>query len=273
MQAIIDFLSRRYVLLLFLFLEFVAFSLLIQNSKYQRSTFFNSTGFVIGNIYQTIDDWKSYLSLKKENEFLRNELENLNYVHHTDSQELVILPFDAVGDSTKKISHYVAKVINSTTNYQNNFLTLDKGSLHGIEKNMAVISSRGVVGIVKEVSTNYSKVISILSVGVRFNAKLERSNYSAAVQWNNKDHLHSEMVDLPSFVDIQKGDLVVTNSYSALFPEGIPIGEVESFDLIPGEKMYTVDLKLSNDLRQLDYVMVLKVENVEERRQLEEIEN
>ena len=62
----------------------------------------------------------------------------------------------------RQFSFIPAKIINASINKQFNFLTLDKGRHHGLEPEMAVISPRGVVGVVYSVSGNYASVIGKL---------------------------------------------------------------------------------------------------------------
>ena len=55
-----------------------------------------------------------------------------------------------------------AEVINNSVHKPNNYITIDKGRNDGVKKGMGVISSSGVVGIVKETSRHFSTILSIL---------------------------------------------------------------------------------------------------------------
>ena len=64
MRNLIRFLSKNSLVFIFLFLEFIAFLLLVQNNNYQNSKFFNSSNFLIGNLYSTINNVNDYFNLK-----------------------------------------------------------------------------------------------------------------------------------------------------------------------------------------------------------------
>ena len=88
-------------------------------------------------------------------------------------------------DSLKYKQKYVytgAKVINNNYRKNNNYLTIDKGSNHGLESDLAVINGKGIVGITKSVSGNYATVLSILNVNSRINAKLLNTDHYDDIQ-------------------------------------------------------------------------------------------
>ena len=69
---------------------------------------------------------------------------------------------------------------------------------------------------------------------------------------------------------ISKGDAIVTSKYSAIFPEGISIGNIVDFKINPGDNFYTISVKLSTDFSNLSYVYVVNNLMKGEQRILEE---
>ena len=63
MRNLIRFLAKNSFVFLFLFLQFIAFILLVNNNNYQSSKFFNSSNFLIGNLYSTINNINDYFHL------------------------------------------------------------------------------------------------------------------------------------------------------------------------------------------------------------------
>ena len=96
------------------------------------------------------------LKLSEENTRLRNQLKSsFDFIPQN-----VFVKNDTL--YRKKYIYVMGKVINSSTNRRSNYLTLNVGSEQGIEKDNAIINSEGIVGVIKDVSQNFSTAISIL---------------------------------------------------------------------------------------------------------------
>ena len=52
-------------------------------------------------------------------------------------------------------------MINSSFNKTKNYIVIDKGATEGIQPEMAVCSSEGVVGIIEKVSNRYARVLPL----------------------------------------------------------------------------------------------------------------
>jgi len=131
---------------------------------FHRASIINSSSVVIGDIYDINNDLTDYFKLKKENETLaKHNAELLN--NQLKSFKLIGKHFIEINDTyyRQQYKYTAVKVINSTVHQARNFITLDKGSYNGIEPGMAVISQRGIIGIVKNVSNNYATVLSVLN--------------------------------------------------------------------------------------------------------------
>ena len=64
--------------------------------------------------------------------------------------------------------------------------------------------------------------------------------------------------DIPKHADLEVGDEIVTSGYSAIFPQGLPLGKIVDFSLSDGSNFYEIDVELSNDLSNLNYVYVVR---------------
>ena len=138
----------------------------------------------------------------------------------------------------RQFSYIPSKIINASTNKQFNFLTLDKGRHHGIEPEMAVVSPRGVVGVVYSVSGNYATIIPLINRDFRLSARILNTGYfgSYVLAWNRYDQTILE--EIPFHVELNEGDTIVTSGYSAIFPEGIFVGTINSFEVDGREFLY-----------------------------------
>ncbi|MGQ0826885.1 MAG: rod shape-determining protein MreC [Bacteroidota bacterium] len=270
MRNLIVFIWKHYFFFFFLLLETFCIYLLIQNNYFQRATFINSSNLVAANILETSTNIKHYFNLKAENERLVKENAELRS-HSLVSFSRLVNDQYTVNDTTfrQKYSYTSAKVVNNSTNRRNNFITLDKGSKHGIENNMAVITSTGVVGQVKDVSENFCTVMSLLHGKTTISSKIKKDGSYGPLTWDGESFAYATLSDIPTHVRLMKGDTIVTSAYSLTFPENIMIGTVESWERESGKYFYTVNVKLSTDFKKLTHVYIVNNMLKGEQEQLE----
>lgn len=272
MQQIISFLYKNKLFILFLLLEVLAVLFTIQSHSFHKSKFVNSANFISGGIYDRVNNFKEFFLLKKENQRLSEEnayLRNLLAIENKDSLSTDALVLDSL-KYNQKYSYTAAKVINNNYRKNNNYLTIDRGSNSGVEPDLGVINSKGIVGITKSVSNNYATVLSILNVNSRINAKLLNSDYFGSLSWDNEDYNVVQLQDLPVQASIYVGDTIVTGGKSTIFPEGIPIGTIRDFKTLNNRYEY-INIGLFNDMSSIGYVQVIKnfdkleIQNLEEK--------
>jgi rod shape-determining protein MreC len=169
----------------------------------------------------------------------------------------------------QKYTYTSCKVVNNSTNRRNNFLTLDKGSNQGIRNNMAVITSTGVVGQVKDVSENFCTVMSLLNSKTTISSKIRKDGSYGPLTWDGADFRYATLHDIPTHVRLVKGDTIVTSAYSLTFPENIMVGTVESFERKSGEYFFTVQVKLSTEFKKLSHVYIVNNILKQEQEELE----
>jgi rod shape-determining protein MreC len=201
-------------------------------------------------------------ALVKENARLRAKIENsyVKYEHQT---------FQFNDTIYKQQFEYIdAKVIQKTINKRNNYFMLNKGRMHGVTNNMAVICPNGIVGVVVNVSTNFSLVMSVLHQDSRPNIKDSRTKISGTLVWEGGNYSMGKLVDIPSSIPLKIGDTIVTSGFSQDFPEGIPVGTIKSFKKDKGTGFYVVNIKFAADYNKLEYVYVVKNFFKEEQTQL-----
>jgi len=258
-NTLVRFLKRFHFVLLFLLLEGIALTLLVQNNRYQARQvrhFYNEvTGFIFGE-YSSLTEYfslrRTNLELSAENARLRSQI--------TQSYQINDRKLFFVNDTTYRLQYeYIqAKIIKNSTTKRNNYLMVNKGANHGIEAGMAVISPNGVVGVVKVVSTNFSSILSLLHSDSRLSAKLKRGNFSGSIHWNGKSSGIAQMTVEQQHADVQIGDTIITSGYSLDFPEGIFIGTVSAIRTKPGDNFPVLDVKLSTNFNTLEHVYVVR---------------
>jgi len=274
MKNLLQIIVRFHFTILFLIIELVCLLLIVNNNNYHKTVFLNSNNAISGGIYEKVTSFSGYIRLTEINDKLSSEntlLHNLlaeNYKLSADS-------FFYYEDSLFK-QQYVyrsAKIINNSINKQRNYITLDKGRNQGIKPEMGVITSNGAIGIIKSVSDNYSTVLSLLNSRLKISAKIKKNNHHGSLYWDGKDYRKARLTEIPSHVDINVGDTIITSSYSSVFPEGVLLGTADEILPTTGGNFREIIVLLSNDFNQLSYVNVigdlLKNERIELETEVE----
>ncbi len=264
------FLVRNYIVLLFLFLESLAIILFVNNSYYQRAIVVRATNGITGFFFGLRSGVTQYFSLNTINEQLAEE--NARLLSQQDASFIktdhqVFIRKDTL--YRLQYQYLTARVINNSTNKSANFITLNKGSRHGIKKDMAVVSPTGVAGVVYEVSENFSTVMSLLHPLSKISAKLKKHDYVGTAVWEGGSPAIGNLKDIPIHVKVAAGDTVITSGYSLIFPEGVMIGVVRSFDVGMGNDFYNIRMQLSTDFNNLKHVYVINNLMKEELQELE----
>jgi rod shape-determining protein MreC len=165
--------------------------------------------------------------------------------------------------------YITAEVVNNSIVYTNNFITINKGSDDGIHSDMGVISINGLAGIVMTVNAKYSLVISLLNTNQKISAKIKNTNYFGALLWKGGDSRYAFLEELPTHSIFKAGDTIVTSGYSTIFPQGIMIGTVDSFDKQHDDNFYSLKVRLATDFSTLRTVSVIENRNQEELMEVE----
>lgn len=270
MRNLVLLIWKHYFFFMFLLLETFCIYLVVQNNYFQRASFINSSNSMSANVLETSANIKEYFYLKNENENLSKENAELRS-KLLESYSLVVNDRHTVSDTVlrQKYTFTSAKVVSNSTSRRNNFITLDKGSKQGIAKDMAVITSTGVVGQVKDVSENFCTVMSVLHSKTVISAKIKKDGSYGPLTWDGSDFEYATLNDIPTHVRLTPGDTIVTSAYSLTFPENIRIGIVESKERKARENFYTVKVRLLTDFKKLTYVYIVNNMLKEEQQQLE----
>ena len=263
MHNLIRFLKLNQFLLLFLIIEGFSVFLLLSNNSYQANKAINYSTQYTSLIHNYSHSFSDYVSLKQTNEYLVAENAKLHtMLKHEESFH------DSILVKNKMFSYQSAKIINNSINKRNNFITLNKGEKHGIKQGMGVVTHNGVIGIIYSVSGNYSIVISLLhrksSVGIR----LLKNNHNGILKWKGFDYRTANITNFPSHIALNKGDTIITNSHSIVFPEGINIGNITDFKK-DEEGYYNVKVAFFEDFNQLNFVYVIHSTEAAEQQILE----
>ena len=217
--------------------------------------------FQVRRIYSYIN---SYFNLRQENNKLVQE--NLELKKY---ESLFIDKSDNIDIPESKIDKTIsAKVILNSIKKSKNIIIINKGEVNGITKEMGVVSSKGVVGIIKNITDNYSSIVSLLNTDLKINAILKNSSTIGSISWNGLDPRIVQLNDIPLSSSIKVGDTIVTGGMSFYFPKGIPIGRIEDYKNTSLEGYYSIDVSIFSDFSSLSNLYILQRTDNEEIKSL-----
>jgi rod shape-determining protein MreC len=271
MYQLFQYLYKHRAFLLFLLLELISFWFLFRSNPYHSAVYFHSSNRITGTVYEARTGVADYLRLKNVNRRVAEENARLREMLAGRVAPAGFGAPDSASFAGFDHTHRFlsAKVINNSTRNFNNYLTINRGSIHGVEKGMGVISDKGVIGMVMSVSDRFAMAVSLLSTEVLLSVKLKSSNTLGTVNWHGRSAGEIPLLYIPRHVGVQPGDTVVTSGYNAIFPEGIVIGTVREVNLESNATFYDIIVDIREDFYRLSYVYVVKNPLKEEKEQLE----
>ncbi len=257
MRSLLNFLERYHSLIIFLILEGLAFYLLATRNYYHNTRVVNGIRWFTYGIEEKISNTRSYLSLRQVNENLAAEntaLRNsINRMVRNDNSLFV-----SISDTIyQQLYQYTsARLTSNSVNKQKNFFTINKGTIHGLTPDMAVIADGGVAGVIVGCSDNFSVAMSLLNLDFRLSSRIRSNGYFGSLSWDGRDYRKAILSDIPQHVTVNIGDTIETTGYSAIFPEGIIVGTVVGYEK-PGSDFYLITVQLKTDFRKLHFVDVV----------------
>ena len=280
MRNLFNFIIRNSHWLVAILLVAFSFYLLFAHNSYQRSVYLTSANRVSGWLYAASGNVSSFFLLKKNNRELmeRNALleeelqrwrENADTFTGNDSLSANAFVVDS-SHTLPQFTFIPAEVVNLSFSGVNNYITINKGSKQGIKPDMGVISHRGVVGVVSNVSANFAVVIPVINPKFRLSARLKHSENNGSLYWSGRNIREAEVQELPRHENYSMGDTVIT-SYSRIFPKNLIIGTVSDLGKSADDNFITVNLELATDFYTLQDVLVIDDRYYEEQKVLEEL--
>lgn len=276
MRNLISFLIRHSSWFVFLLYVFISLFLLFQNNPYQQYVYLTSANSASASIYKVVSGVTSYFNLQSINNDLQErnallEMEVINLKRQLDDCKIrMIADSISLPDSVaQSYEYYFAGVINNSVSRPMNYITIDKGSSDGIEPEMGVVDQNGVVGIVSVVSKHAARVISLLNPNMKLSCKVKGSDYFGSLYWDGVSPHFAVLEEMPRHVVYQKGDTIVTSGYSAVFPEGLIVGVIESGMKANDDNFIALRVRLSTDFTRLSTVRAIKSKLSDELKEIE----
>ena len=258
MQNFLQFLLRNGTLWTFIVLELICLSIVIRYNRTQQQIFASSSSRFLGGIYERYDGFVDYIGLRKDAAELNAEIARLRTV--IDEYNTLFSQEDLNLDSIEtqpEFDYMAARIISKSVIGANNTLTINKGKQDGIDEHMGVISTNGIVGIVRQVSDHYAVVMSNFHSKSNVSAAIKNRNIHGSLVWEGLDVNYMSLKYIPNYINVSKGDTITTSGYSHIFPANIQIGLIDEKPEKVGDH-YKIKVLLDSDLEDLEYVYVVK---------------
>lgn len=269
MIRLLLFFKKIYVVLLFAGLEIVCLSMFLQSNPYQRAGAVAMSNGVVGALHEQISGVSNYFQLSDQNAVLMAENARLRSELFT-YKSLDTLSGSRANFMVDSLPVYVVNVVRNTISARDNFITINSGTRHGIEPDMALFNSDGIVGYVLYCSENFAVATSVLNHSIfRTSGKIKNTDFMGAISWGGDNYREVNFDEVPKYSDIKVGDTILSTSSSNIFPPDLPIGVVASFELINGT-FYTAKLTLLADHSRLTQLYAVKLRGRDEREALEQ---
>ncbi len=206
----------------------------------------NYMGMWASDSYESFKEVEELIAINEELKLKVDELTEENNQLKQNSYELERLrELYALDQKYQGYEKVGARIVGTSSDNWYSTFTVDKGSKHGIEVDMNVIASGGLVGIVTEVGDNYAVIKTVIEDGSYVSGMLIDTGDICAVKGNIK-MMDDGVIEVGHFKGsciVRNGDKIVTSNISDKYLPGILIG-------------YAKDVKAdSNNLTQSGYII------------------
>jgi rod shape-determining protein MreC len=187
---------------------------------------------------------RDIIELRKENEELRQELKLLKGID---------------------FEYIASEVIAWNTEHNFSTVTINKGQLAGIEKNMPVIAFQsglqGLVGKIISVGLNSATILTLVDASCYVSARFQDSDYVGLIKGRgiNSEYLLMSGVKKHAAAEIQYGDIIESSGLGELYPKGIAIGRYRKIQAKEYDTTLKLEIEPVIDFSRLEYVYILKV--------------
>lgn len=194
--------------------------------------------------------------LQFENSWLREQLlANRLALKAPVGMDSVVLKKE---DFIQRFEYIPGQLISTTFSRRNNYFTINIGSKHGVKRGMGVISDKGVVGVIHNVSDHFAVLKSCLTKDINVDIMITNSGEPGLLKWSGGDPRRGSMTGVSNDRSIKKWSKIVTGGKSGIFPRGIPVGMVEKTKPVEGYPIWDVTVLFAENFRTVQYVYVIK---------------
>ena len=269
MQRILNVFVKYRNSILYLFLLGFSLVFLKANSSFHQLKLKKISLFFSSSIYSFSFSINRYFNLEKENQRLLKENEELKSIQIKSNTPFLYT--DGYNNKTNfPFEVQKVNIIKNSFQSQYNYIIIDKGAASGIKREMGVISTNGIIGLVQAVTDNYASVISILNQDMKINVRFKNRTTFGSLLWKGVAPKKFSIEDVVSTSSIKIGDTIVTGGMSSYFPYGIPLGVVTNLKNNIQNGYYKIDAELFENPAELYKAYVIENSDFKEINSLKQ---
>ncbi|MCZ2258412.1 rod shape-determining protein MreC [Sporosarcina sp. G11-34] len=222
---------------------------------------FSKPAYYITNVIENVD---GIMNTYEENKALKERLSEYasNQAKLVDIEEENKRLLGIIGeeDNLRKYDPIHATVIARNPDQWEKKIIIDKGEIHGIEKNMAVMTAQGLVGKVVLVS-EFNSTVELLTTEnkeLRVSAVIAGKSAFGLIEGFDRKRGELIMKRIDSTFEVEAGQKVISSGLGGVFPKGLPIGEVTEVSTDDYGLTKLAYIRPASDFSMLDHVIVAK---------------
>lgn len=166
-----------------------------------------------------------------------------------------------------------SRIISRDLDNAYSYLTIDKGSVNGIRKNMQVIAfqngNQGLVGKVVQVGTFTSQIMPIYNINNMVSARIQNTRDLGLVNGlgSQDQPLMMQYIRKRVAESLNFGDIIVTSGENDNYMRDIPIGYISKITVVDYNSSLNIELTPIIDFARLETVIVINQKELNDRKQ------
>ncbi len=239
----------------------ISFLLFSGNSKdrIRKSGYFSKTVFAF---------WIKAFENKAARKQLHRENEEL-YTYNAELQKKVnyleecmrSIQEQNIDLSDKAEGIIYADVVAVSGTYKSRNLIINRGSVHGVEINDAVIGKQSIIGKIISVSGKVSVVLPFDNTQFKTGVLTKSTRVQGLLENNEYGEMKMNMIQLGSNINV--ADTVITSNISSIFPKGYPVGIVNKVQNTSDNLYMSAIIKPFVKVENIEHVVILKHQTME----------
>ncbi len=223
---------------------------------------------VTGTVKNSVLAVKELAKLHEEYKELSEKLKDYEYMQHTNSdirKENARLKEQLGFSESLEEKNCPAMIVSRGADNLYSSLIIDKGSRHGIKKNMPVLAIQhgnvGIVGKIVNVGYGTSQVMPLFDFNCTISARIQNTRDIGLVNGNGSESLPLSMKYIKKRVmgesELKFGDVVVTSGENGNYLRDIPIGTISKITVLDYDTSLDIELAPIIDFARLETVIVV----------------
>ncbi len=190
-------------------------------------------------------------NLRIQNLLLKNENDQLKQYGLQNSRLKELLAYKSDSGYTLLAGEVIAR---NPGRYETTWI-INLGTNDSLSENMAVLTTKGIVGKTVKVYQDYSMVQILKDATSKVSIRVQRSRVIGILE----SYKMREVIGrFPSHLDVQDGDTILTSGLGGVFPKGIPVGVVVDKERMNDNVIRRTSIKLFQNPSLVEEVFVIE---------------